>query len=156
MDLNSTVRNLRQQFGAELDKALAEEVRRRKLEEADLQALAEVLPEVIVPQLSPADEKKALKIKDDLDKKVEKMAELTAQICQVADDYHKQTGELRGLLAGKKNNVNVGHHSGSRLTYMLKILSKILENDATNAVAGFRTLPDQDYVQRKISNYNGL
>lgn len=155
MNINNIVNEMKEEFNRKLDAALATEAK-RQLDDAQLEELAKVLPEAVTPQLSATDEKKALKIKDELDKKIEKMAELTAALCQVADDYHKQTRELRGLLAGKKNNVNVGHHSGSRLTYMLKILSKILENDATNAVAGFRILPNQDYVQRKLSNYNGL
>lgn len=156
MDLNNTIRNLREEFGKQLDSALADEVRQRKLEEAELEALAEVLPEVKIPELSQADAKKALKLKEDLDEKVNKMAELTAQICQVADDYHKQAVELRGLFVNKKHNVDTGRHSGNRLIFILRTLAKILENNTANAIIGFGSLPNQENIQQKISNYNGL
>lgn len=154
MDLNNTIRNLREEFGKQLDNALADEVRQRKLDEKDLETLVDILPEVVIPQLSATDEKKALKLKDDLDKKVDRLAELTAEIGQVSGDYRKQVGELHGLLMGKKHSVYTSH-TKNRTTFMLKTISRILANDTVNAAVGLRVLPDQASIHRRIGSYTG-
>lgn len=155
MDMSGIVNKMRQEFAKELDSVLAQEARQHQLKEEELEELAAILPEVVIPQLSASDEKKALKIKDDLDKKVDRLAELTEEIGQVAGDYKKQVGELHGLLMGKKHDINAGHTRG-KLSFMLKNLSRILENNIANAVIGFCTMPDKSYIHRKINTYTGI
>lgn len=155
MDMSGIVNKMRQEFAKELDNALAQEARQHQLEEAELEALAEVLPEVIIPPLSASDEKKALALQSNLDKKIGQFAELTAQICQLAVDYRRETGELNGLLMNKKHNIH-NNHSQARLPYIANKLAKIIEFKLMNALVIKTAVPTKQSIHKEISGYNGV
>lgn len=101
------------------------------------------------------DAARAKELIDKLDGHVSQLAELTANIGKTTNQYRVTITELNSLLANKDHNVSI-RHTPNKINYILTSLARILEKDILNAVKGFRSLPDKEFIERKLSNNQGI
>jgi|GEM_PF-3961251 len=155
MGIGNLTTELRKEFHKKLDDILIQELRQQDLEDEQKQALVEQLPGLVLPKLTTKEETRAKELIGRMDMQVSQLAELTANIGNVASEYRATLTELTGLLAGKDHNITY-RHTPSKIKFMLSAIARVLENDVTNAVWGFRSLPDKGYIEGKLNKYSGI
>ena len=155
MNIGNLASELRKEFQKKVDDMLVQELRQQELSQEEIAALSKELPGLVIPKLSVKETGRARELIDKLDGHVSQLAELTVNIGKTASDYRATITELTGLLANKEHDLSY-RHTPSKIKFMLSTIATILQNDITNAVAGFRGLPGKEYIEGKLNKYAGI
>lgn len=155
MALNQIIQNLRAEFQRQLDEALARELAQAEISAEEKAELLKDLPNLEPPALTPEETKKAEKLIAELDSLLEKLADKTAEIYQLAGEYYQKQSELNGMLMNKKHNFNFYHTPGS-LRNALSYIGSLFPGRAMNALLKFQAFPDKEQILKYFKGYRGI